>query len=187
MKIESIFFLLFLAKVVSETVVPKEPTGEARDEEKRLHMHEEAIKHLREERQPHRQRRKLMKGEKLKHVQTGKCLDFDHSGFYAYGQLVDCHYTNTKVEERNSPNGGGYKTYDIVDGPQEGKCLDSWSEGSYPCDGTTYQDWQKSDVGSKKFTLQDQYYMEYLDDWGDSALDMDDYNPGCTCQHWKLD
>ena len=151
MKIESIFFLLFLAEVLSEKVVPTEPIGETRDEEERLHMHEEEIKHLREERQPHPQRRKLAKGEKkLKHEQTGKCLDFAHSGFYAYGHLVDCGSTNTKVKERNSIHGGGLKTYDIVDGPQEGKCLDSWSEGSYPCDGTSWQDWQKSDVGSKK-------------------------------------
>ena len=52
MKIQSICLLLFLAEVMSEKG----------DEEERLHMHEEEIKHLREERQPHRQRRKLSQG-----------------------------------------------------------------------------------------------------------------------------
>jgi len=185
MKIELIFFLLFLAEAISEKEVPKEPMIEALGEDGKLQMHEAEMKHLREERQPQR-RLVQVAGKKLKHVETGKCLDFAHSGFSAYGLLVNCGSTGTEVKVRSSPNGGGFKTFEIVDGLQEGKCLDSFSAGSYPCDGTTNQDWQKTPVGTKIFTLQDQFYGLYLDDWSNSGLDMDDYNPGCTCQHWKL-
>lgn len=165
MKIGPIFFLLFL------TVI-----SEARDEEE--------IKLLKEEPQ-----RRGLTGDfvpkKLMHVETLKCLDFEGQDDNERGKLVDCDTTGTKVKVRMSPNGGGFKTLEFVGGTQAGKCLDAYAQGAYSCDSTTEQDWLKTTVGTKTFTLQEQHWFKFLDE-RNSLLRIKPQDLGCTCQHWKL-
>lgn len=164
MKIGPIFFLLFLTVIC-----------EARDEEE--------IK-LRKEKT---QRRRLagFVPKKLYHVETDKCLDFDTDDNGERGKLVDCDLTETKVAVHSSPNNSAFKTLQFVGGSQAGNCLDAFAQGSWFCDETTEQDWQKTTVGVKTFTLQDQNYQKFLDE-RQSLLRIKDEDVGCECQHWKL-
>ena len=87
--------------------------------------------------------RKLAAGKKLKYRDLGgyQCVDFHLNQYWEQCDFVPCSSTKTTFEKKRSDR-MGKKIYKILTGHQARKCLDSWANGAYPCDQTTWQDWK---------------------------------------------
>lgn len=184
-KIAAVLFILFLAGVSKAEVEPVDEEKEHLTREevkkiKKLQRERDPDRHL-EKRKPHV--RRLLNPKKLKHVETGLCLDFMDGD--NRGRLVGCDWAGTRVAKVRS---GGVTNFKFVAGNQNGKCLDAMMEGAWECDGSDEQDWDYLALGGGEYRLRDNLYQKYLDDsdTNPNKIEMAPNNPTCSCQKWKL-
>jgi hypothetical protein len=137
----------------------------------------------------HKRELKSMKGGKLQHVASGRCLDFGKDN--PDGRLRSC--GSTKTELKSSKSSKGFKRYRIEKGPQSGKFLDSEHGVEARSEDNTYsQKWSKVKSRDKDvFYLGEAHGDEYLQgdankDGADVFMHVDDDYDDWKYMKWKF-
>ena len=126
---------------------------------------------------------------KMYHIQNDQCVGVYELGGNYLAEIFDCQGDSHTIPSIKYYDDHTIRAYHSGRA-YHGYCLDRIDDVSFrPCNDSDNQQWNQDYIGNNAYMFQNVGTYganSWLDDWDDWDIELDAWNPSCTCQHWKF-